>query len=348
LSLWRDDKYLRLLSPQLQQFKQKSNHVYNFRCPLCGDSEVKKYKARGYVFPLHDVLMFKCHNCAVALPFGALLKRLSEALYREYQVERFNDRQPPPDAPSKPPVAPVRGSPQPRHMHSLADIRMYQDAFPRLCETLLPVVEYVKGRCLPDSALPRLYATDKAHTDLLKLVGEEKAGTVSDGVLYLVQPFRLPDGSWYGCQLRTLDKKEYLTFRWSHDPLKVFGLEDWNPAKLTYVVEGPLDALFVPNALAVCGSDLLPAIRILEDLGDDLMPLDWRRVYVWDNEPRNSEIVHHLRTAVKLHESVVIWPKDYPKDINDIVRAGKDVNAVLPRRTFTGLVAQLELETWLK
>ena len=58
-----DQKYLLLVSPQLKLFKKKSDGLYNFRCPYCGDSQKSRTKARGYVFRKKNDLFYKCHNC---------------------------------------------------------------------------------------------------------------------------------------------------------------------------------------------------------------------------------------------------------------------------------------------
>ena len=177
------------------------------------------------------------------------------------------------------------------------------------------------------------------------MVGEEKAAKVMNGLPYLVIPLRLQNGEWYGAQLRMINRREYITFRWSHSPLKVFGLECWTPEKLTIVVEGPIDSLFVENSLACCSSDLLSVIHILEDA--DIMKPSNPRVYVYDNEPRNKEIVHQLQLAIKLGNKVIIWPKGFLyKDINDTVLAGIDVNKLIESRTFQGLLAELEFQRW--
>ncbi len=342
--LWRDEKYLRLLSPTLTRFTQKGPHTFNFRCPLCGDSETNKSKARGYIFPVHDTLLFKCHNCGLALPFSALLKRQNRQLYDDYILERMKeDGQRPAPAPECLPepasVPVVRSVPADWPVYSLETLN---HAYPSLHSVLV----YARDvRKLPETALSRLFATSHAKTWLEPLVGPEKAAKVTDGVLYLVMPLRLPDGTWFGAQMRTLDKKNFATFRWNHEFL-AFGLDAWRPDIMTTVVEGPIDSLFVPNALAMCGSDLLSGVRHLEDA--DIMRTSNRRVYVWDNEPRNKEIVRHIRTAVKLKENVVIWPREYPKDINDMCRAGIDVLDVLLKRTFFGLNAELELTAWLR
>lgn len=337
--LWLDEKYLRAVSAQLDNFKQKKQHEYNFRCPLCGDSEKNRFKARGYVYAVRDRLMFKCHNCGVALPFAALLKKLSGKLYNEYTLEGMeSERAPVENAPEAiveapaPVVAPIR---------SYAEVEALSDTTGAAGE----VYRYCRDtRKLPESGIARLFATSKAHTWLEPLVGPEKAEKVADNLTYLIQPFRLPDGTWYGAQLRVLTRKEYLTFRWSHEPLKMFGLEAWNPNDLTYVVEGPIDSLFLPNCISPCGSDLLTGVQLLEDA--HILPRSAPRVYVWDNEPKNPQVRQHVRTAISLNEPVVIWPRDYPKDINDMVRDGFDPLRIIQRRTFTGLEADIEFTKW--
>jgi hypothetical protein len=343
MSLWRDEKYLHLLSSQLSRFSSKGHHTFNFRCPICGDSETNKHKARGYCFAKGDILIFKCHNCALAIPFAALLRRLDRFHYDEYVMEAMaEERQTSSAAPSlqtAPVTAPAPAPARPETPDGVSPL-----SAPTLA--IAPVVAFMRERKVPEAVFPRLFGTLSANRWLTLRVGEEKAAKVCDGQPYLVQPLRLPDGTWYGAQLRMIARKEYFTFRWSHDPLKVFGFEAWDPKKTVYITEGPIDSLFIPNAISTCGSDLLSGIQLAIDQG--VMSLTAPRVYVWDNEPRNKEIVRHIRTAVQTHESVVIWPREYPKDINDMVRAGIDVNTVIKRRTFQGLRAELEFASWLK
>jgi len=344
MSLWIDEKYLRFLSPMLDRFTQKHPHVFNFRCPLCGDSEKNKTKARGFCFPKGQVLIYKCHNCSVALPFAALLKRVSRRLYDEYLLENLREG----GNPQAPLEAPAEDAGVPAIVLSDTPsmlLRRLDKVTPRDAE--YAAVEYVDTRCIAREKLTRLYATTHAYSWLTPLVGEDKAAKVSDGEVYLVFPLTLPDGKWYGAQVRLLTRKEYITFRWAAEPLKVFGLDHWTPTKRTYIVEGPFDSLFIENGIAACGSDLMGVIRIM--IEQKLMGPADLVVYVWDNEPRNKEVVRHLRTAVKLHEFVVIWPRSFPKDINDAVLKGLgsgSVTAVLAQSTVKGLQAELEFQVW--
>lgn len=343
MSLWLEEKYLRFLSPQLDRFHQKGRHVYNFRCPLCGDSETKRTKARGYLFSKQQILLYKCHNCDVSVPFVALLRRLNPRLYNEYLLERLREETSAPsrpvEAPKPPPEAAVSDDLRQFHVLPLdldAPLTPAQDA----------VWQYVKNRGIPDALACRLYATDKAQTWIRPLVGDDKALRVVDNEKYLVIPMILPDGEWFGCQMRMIGRKEYITFRWSHAPLKVFGLDLVANTENIYVLEGPLDSLFIPNALAVCGSDLLGGTKILEDLG--FINTATPRTYVWDNEPRNKDVCRHIEMAILLQHNVVIWPREYPKDVNDMVQQGIDVVSMVQKRTFQGLRAELEFRAWKK
>ena len=104
----------------------------------------------------------------------------------------------------------------------------------------------------------------------------------------------------------------------------------------TYITEGPLDSLFIPNAIAMCGSDV--------HLGD------WgisNRVWVYDNEPRNPQIVDRIRRTIDSGDPVVIWPKGIgQKDLNDMVLAGHNVQDLIESNVYQGLEAKLKLSQW--
>lgn len=338
MSLWCDEKYLRLLAPQLDRFASRGRRLFNCRCPFCGDSAANALKARGYFFPKQQSFLFKCHNCGLALPFAAVLQRLNRSLYDEYLLESFDRRVFAPTETVSPdlfkPSRPLRLTPQ-DGMYAVSDAT--------LSGSLCDVRSFVEQRQLPASAQTRLYATVQGRTWLSTRVSPEKCGAIRDGVPYLVIPLCVASGEWYGAQFRTLDRKEYLTFRWAHEELnRTFGLDAWHPDERTYCVEGPLDALCVTNALAFCGSDLRSGLEQLAFAG--ILLTDY--VLVWDNEPRNPQIVTHLSKAIAAGASVVIWPKGMPKDINDCVRDGYDIMTLLATHTYTGLRAQLEFRQW--
>ena len=84
-----DSKYIGLISSRLQKFKRVKADLYNFRCPLCGDSQKHKNKARGYVYPLKADMNFKCHNCGASTTFSNFLKSVDVTLHKQYIFEKF-------------------------------------------------------------------------------------------------------------------------------------------------------------------------------------------------------------------------------------------------------------------
>ena len=89
MSIYIDVKYLNLLSNRLLLYKQKREYLWNFRCPICGDSQKKSTKARGYIHRKENDLFYKCHNCGVGKTFSNFLKELDMRLHSEYIMERY-------------------------------------------------------------------------------------------------------------------------------------------------------------------------------------------------------------------------------------------------------------------
>ena len=86
-----DVKYINLISPRLQKFKRVKNNLYNFRCPICGDSQRNKSKARGYLYQVKNNTNFKCHNCGVNVSFNNFLKQIDSVVYKQYTFEKFKE-----------------------------------------------------------------------------------------------------------------------------------------------------------------------------------------------------------------------------------------------------------------
>ena len=84
-----DSKYISLVSARLQKFKRVKSDLYNFRCPICGDSQRNKNKARGYLYAVKANTNFKCHNCGASMSFNNLLKKLDSSLHGRYTLEKY-------------------------------------------------------------------------------------------------------------------------------------------------------------------------------------------------------------------------------------------------------------------
>ena len=62
---------------------------------------------------------------------------------------------------------------------------------------------------------------------------------------------------------------------------KIFGLDRIDTNKSIYITEGPFDATFIKNSVAMAGSDI------------DIRTFGWSDyIWVFDNEPRNLSLIH--------------------------------------------------------
>ena len=143
-----------------------------------------------------------------------------------------------------------------------------------------------------------------------------------------------------GFQGRSLgpNSVKYITVMIKDDAPKIYGLDQINRKKPVYIIEGPFDATLVQNAVAMCGSDL------------DIRSFGWSDyIYVYDNEPRNREIVNRIAKTIDRGDKVVIWPTTIEeKDINDMVLGGQNIMSVLELNTYSGLQAKVKFNNWKK
>jgi hypothetical protein len=147
-----------------------------------------------------------------------------------------------------------------------------------------------------------------------------------------------------GVTCRALGNEElrYITVKIKQDELLVFGRESVNSKKHIYVTEGPIDSLFLPNAIAVIGTGF-NKLELLEYSKDNM-------TVIVDNQPRNKEVCKVIENLVEKDYNVVIWPQSLKeKDINDIVKAGKSlayVQSLIDKNTFRGLQARANFYAW--
>ena len=138
-------------------------------------------------------------------------------------------------------------------------------------------------------------------------------------------------------------KLRYITIKLHDDNQKVYGLDRIDLNKPIYVVEGPIDSMFLENAVATADSNLESIINIL--------PKD-KVVLVFDNEPRNKQIVEKINSAVDKHFNIVIWPEYIDsKDINEMVLDGfspDEIQDIISNNTFVNLRAKMEFVNWKK
>jgi len=328
-----DDKYLGLISPRLEKFKKVRAGVYNFRCPYCGDSQRHKNKARGYIYKNKADYNFKCHNCGMTRSFTYFLKDRDPPLYDEYVMERYKE-----GLTGKGTV-----TPEPKFTFSKPKFRKKD-----ICDELAKISElntshrakkYLVNRGITEDTLSKFYYCPnfKKWTNKHKKIFD----TTDNDDDRIIIPLRDIEGTLFGYQGRSLDptsNMRYITVMLDEDSPKLYGLENINTKKPIYILEGPFDSLFVENSVAMCGSDV------------DIRSFGWSsHIWVFDNEPRNREIVNRLERSINRGDQVVIWPSNIKeKDVNEMILAKYDICTILKSSTYSELKAKLKLNLWKK
>jgi transcription elongation factor Elf1 len=330
-----DVKYLNILSGQLGQFKKKNDNLWNFRCPYCGDSHRDKTKARGYVFQREGKYIYKCHNCGTGASLSNLIKHVNPHLYKEYVLENFGERKRTDEPKPKYKKVDIRKLRKPKWMDALGGIKKISQL-----KIDHPARVYVEKRRIPKSSHYKLFYAPKFYKWVNTLVPDKFPNILKDEPR-LVIPFIDEDQRLIGFQGRAFGKSQpkYITIMLDEDAPKIFGLDsiDWN--KPVVIVEGPIDSLFLDNAIAMAGAD---SARFKHE----------SVIYCWDNEPRSPEIVKRIERAIEEGKSVVIFPNGIEeKDINDMVLGGKDpdeIQSIISNNTYNGLKAKAKLSEWRK
>ena len=317
-----DSKYIGLISSRLQKFKRVKPNLYNFRCPICGDSQKNKSKTRGYLYAVKADINYKCHNCGASMTLSNFIKKIDPNIHKQYVFERFKDGK----------TGKGTVVEEPKFDFEIPKFSPKID-LPK-ASTNLHAKKYLDNRKLnPD----KFYYTDnfKAWSNSLK--------RTFDSVKYDEPRIIIPlfyKQTLVGFQGRSLgpSKVKYITVMINDEAPKIYGLDTIRKGSPVFVTEGPFDSTFIRNSIAMCGAD--------GDVGK------WgvsTPVWVYDNEPRSKEITTRISNTIDRGESVVIWPSNvHEKDINDMVLAGHDVQSIVESNIYKGLKAKLQFNTWKK
>ena len=334
-----DMKYASLLGTRLRNFAKKNDYLWNYSCPICGDSKKNPRKARGYIYKFKQDLLVKCHKCGYSTNIGNLIKYIDSNLYDEYVVERYkngatryNDHK---DIAEVLPST-VEIDLDDSVLDELSRIdRMREDH---------PAVRYVESRKIPKDKWSLLYFSPKFKS-YVNSITPKFPEPINDEHPRLVIPYFNSHGKVVAFQGRAFGKEEpkYYTIKIDETEEKIYGLERIDYSKRIYVVEGPLDSLFLPNAIAVSGSSFdTPTIRQLLT----------NATIVMDNEPRSKEITKQLAKYIDKGYNVVMYPDTVvEKDINEMILSGRTPDQILDlinRNTFSGMEAKLRFSSWKK
>lgn len=342
MSNWLQRKYIGFAGLSLRNFKWKNGamDIAQFSCPYCGDSDSSKTKARGFMIKKAKGYYFFCHNCGQSAKFEKFMTDWFPHFASEYRLENLRERNG-----SGPPVEEAK-----KEVEEVQ--KTHLDMFYVPVEGTRTSIDYLASRRIPKKAWSKLGHTEnffKFCEDVLdpKLFKSRYTSVPPDARLII--PFYKRNGDLFAFQGRAYDPKcklRYVTVKIDEDYPKIFGLERLNPSNPTIVVEGPIDSLFLPNCCAMAGSDV-------SDAAKQNFFVASHTYMVYDNEPRNPDVVKKMEKAAKDGYLVHIW-KTMPeelKDVNAMVMNGiptADIIRSITGNSYSGLRALAEVKNWSK
>tara|TARA_B110000967_G_C18897525_1_gene571855 strand:- start:1693 stop:2511 length:819 start_codon:yes stop_codon:yes gene_type:complete len=271
-----------------------------------------------------------------------MLRTLDGLLYKEYVLERYAD-----------------GSNHKKHGTSDAVTEVFKsiEKVPEItCKPLwatlmdslydLPAdheaVSYVNNRGLPKSSHKNLYYVDNVQ-DIVQLNYKYKDRIITEEPRLAI-PFVDENGKLTALSLRGMRGEElrYILVKIDEDASTVYGLDNIDKSMPVTVVEGPLDSLFLSNAIACAGT----SFNKIEQLGLDKETL----TIVFDNQPKNKDVCKLMSKYIKMGYNICIWPDSIEqKDINDMVNSGiSNVQDIIKKHTYNGLRAEMKFTLWRK
>jgi hypothetical protein len=285
--------------------------------------------------------MFHCHNCELTYNFNNFLKNLDFQLYSEFSLEKLKDEK----------------SPQQKELEDFVE-KMKKPVFlqsgplkglKKVSQLSAdhPCKAFVANRQIPNPYHAKMFFCPKFFTWTNEII----PGKFDDvSLLYdeprLLIPFFDTEKNMHAFQGRALDSKSktrYITIVNDETTPKVYGLDSVDFNKKTYVFEGPIDSMFVPNSIATAGGDLVSTVKDLPKKN---------LVVVYDNEPRSVDTKKKLDKAIINGYNVCIWPSNLEhKDVNDMILAGLStdfVRYIIDTHTYNDLRAKLALNMWSK
>lgn len=347
-------QYLLQIAGSFQGFKRKRSDLYCCRCPYCGDSKTDRTRTRGYFYVRKGKMRYMCHNCTISLTFEEVLKDRAPELYTQYKLELFKDS--------------ATGTRREKQEETIdwfdyeekkkSNANKFQaalDALPSaehclLTNTRSHFIEYLQSRKIPRKDWRRIYYA-KSFPKLVSIF-DPTAKIFEDSRMCMAYkdelgtPFAL-----FGRSLDKSSKKRYLNINPDNRNSLIFGLETHSKTKATFVTEGPLDSLFLPNCLGATGTHFVKTFYHVNP--------EFPVYFVTDNQPRNPEVVKSYRRMMDLlNKTSLDWriflaPTEGFKDVNDMVtKLGltnqDDRVEFIKSNSYGGLMAKLKFSQWAK
>lgn len=334
-----DRKWISIIGQQIERFHWTKDNVANCRCFICGDSQKSKTKARGYFYEYNNKYWYKCHNCGLPLPVDSIIRNYFPAQYADYKLELLDIG----DSPANNAHGQQDSKPLPKRKDAI-DLTNAPVECAKNIEHDHEMIQYIWQRGIPKKHWNELYYTNNFRDCIVQMTGNKNYRRLPRDprmLLFLMdQNQRI-----FGVQGRKISNQgnspKYITIKFDEDAPKLYGLHRLDKSRFMVVVEGPIDSLYLPNAVALCGGDV----------GHSLKPFKGRDVYVaLDNEPRNYDTVQRMKRALDMGFKVTFWSVDpsLANDIEEIRHAyGRSrLFKEIAYNSFSGMEGLTELHTW--
>lgn len=316
----------------------RANGTYRCGCPICREGKSLGRKKRCYYIPEKELIT--CHNCGwssrprrwiqkvTGYDDVQLTNDIKSLVYDVDQIKwKDADEQEEKDT----------GCYLPRDSIDLLDsrdIEFYSDD-----KIVQIALKYIKSRRLD---------TAKFRPDSLYISHDFKSPHANRVII----PFYDADGTLTFYQSRKLLDKDKRPKFLSEGDRSLFNIDKLNPKVGTaYICEGPIEAFFVENGLAVGGITEKGSFMFTQkqQIQWNMLFNTYKRVWVLDSQWLDDAALSKSQMLVDKGEHVFIWPEKVGrlfKDLNDVAIAKKI--DVIPTKwiddnTFFGLPAQIRL-----
>ena len=228
MNAYIDVKYINLCSSSLDKFKQKNNNLWNFRCPICGDSQKNKNKSRGFIYEKQNKYFYRCHNCEFGTSFSRFLEKINPTMHREYVTEQYREK-------------------KSKYIYEKPIEEKYEPEFNGILEGTVkissledshPAREYLLKRLIPERFFSKLYFCTEFKKWTNTII-PNKFPTLKGDTPRLIIPFFDSRNNIIGFQGRSFDPKDsckYITIKMKGVKDLVYGQERINQRNKKYCV----------------------------------------------------------------------------------------------------------------
>ena len=334
-----------MVMANLDHAKWTNENTLNHRCNYCGDSQKNPHKARGFHFVIEQSFVYKCHNCGKSTSSVHFLKDHFPVIHKEYLKEYLQEKGVKPRAQKMPSSNSFKFTPK-KEILNKNDIMSEENLkiLMKPCSEVAVARKYLEDRKIPSEHYSSLYYTPTPQN--LSFLSDKYKDRVLGTDPRIILPFYDESGELIGLSGRAINNSplRYLTMRFQDDLPLIFNLHKVDKTKTIFVTEGPIDSLFLPNSIAVAGSDFKKIDDVIKE----------NAVLIYDNEPRNREILKKLSEVIDLGYAVCIWNDkrlNGLKDINEMILNGltiDEVVSIIEKCTFSGLSAKTKFMEYKK